>query len=61
MLRAPYLNLDEVRLAEGNELGVGFEFVYVPGLHQGQAVHRALLLQDTCTKAINKCDRACNS
>lgn len=45
MQQASYLDLDEVRLAQGNELGVGLQLVYVPRLHQGQAVHCALLLQ----------------
>lgn len=45
MLRVAYLDLDEVRLAQGDELSIGFQFLYVPGLNQGQAVYCALLLQ----------------
>lgn len=40
----PYLDLDEVRLAQSNELRVGLHLLYIPGLHQRQSVHRPLSL-----------------
>ena len=40
-----YLDLDEVRLAQSNELRVGLHLLHVPGLHQRQSVHRPLPLE----------------
>lgn len=39
-----YLNLNEVWLAQSNELRVGLHLLHVPGLHQCQSVHRPLSL-----------------
>ena len=38
------LDLDEVRTAQVQELGVLFHLLGVPPLHQSEAVHRALAL-----------------
>lgn len=40
-----YLDLDEIWLAKGNEIWVGLQLIHIPGLHQGQSVHRTLFLE----------------
>lgn len=41
-----YLDLDEIWLAKGDEIWVGLQLIHIPGLHQGQSVHRTLLLEE---------------
>lgn len=40
----PYLDLNEVWLAQSNELRICLHLFHIPGFHQGQSVHCPLSL-----------------
>lgn len=39
-----YLDLDEIRLSDTNEIGVALNFIVIPRLDDSQTVYRALAL-----------------
>lgn len=45
-----YLDLNEVRLAQSYELRIRLHLLHIPGLHQGQSVHRPLPLDGQTKK-----------